>query len=57
MAKISDDLNYTDTSTSVPCDDEIDCKLASLELALIKEEVIKDTEIPKLLEVYVDSYK
>lgn len=50
LAKISDDLNYTDKSTSVPCDDKIDRKLASLELALLKEEVIKDSEIPKLLE-------
>lgn len=50
LSKIAEDLRFTDISTSVPCDNEIERKLASLELTLLKEDVMKDSEISKLLE-------
>lgn len=50
LLKIAEDLRFTDTSTLVPCDDEINRKLASLELALLKEDESKDSEVYELLE-------
>jgi len=50
LAKIAEDLRFTDTSTSVSCDNEIERKLARLELTLLKEDESKDIEIFKLLE-------
>jgi hypothetical protein len=43
-------LSFTDTSTFVSCDNEIERKLARLELTLLKEDENKDIEIFKLLE-------
>jgi hypothetical protein len=50
LTKIAQDLSFSDISTSVSCDSEIERKLASLELTLLKEDESKDTEISKLLE-------
>lgn len=50
LTKIAEDLRFTDTSTSVSCDNEIERKLASLELTLFKEDESKDIEISKLLQ-------
>lgn len=48
LAKIAEDLRFTDISIWVPCDYEIDCNLAKLELVLLKED--DESEVLKLLE-------
>jgi hypothetical protein len=50
LAKIAEDLRFIDTSTLVSCDDEINRKLASIELELLKESENKDREVCKSLE-------
>lgn len=50
IAKIAEDLMFTDTSTLVACDDEINRKIASIELALLKEAGSKESEVYELLE-------
>jgi hypothetical protein len=50
LSKIAEDLRFTDTSTLVSCDDEINRKLVSLELVLLKEAGSKDSEVYELLE-------
>ncbi len=50
LNKIAEELRFSDISTTVPSDEELEHKLAKLELALLKEIDTKDVEVNGLLE-------
>lgn len=50
LHSLSEDMRYTDVSTSVACDDEIDTVLSKLEVLLDGKEETKDTQVLQKIE-------
>ncbi|NFG62001.1 hypothetical protein [Clostridium sp. CMCC3677] len=50
LEKIYDDLRYSDTSTIVPSDSELETKITNLEIALLNSDDVKSDKVTELIE-------